>query len=438
VVAARGMAHDDRSVMSSEKGTRRRGWRQPVETGIWKSHRAGCPTSVDHKTGRRCSCPFTVSVPRGSRGASLATVAGSLEDARRVRGRGVADAGTVRATPARGAETLHEHATAWFETRAARLRPDTWLTYDRAYRKRVAPKLGAVPLEQLTRERCERWIVSLARDPKRRAAEHALETLSTMLTAAVEWGKLPANPLAGLRLPKAPPKPRKAAQVITPEQVEGLLEHAGSLRNRTMLRAICEGGLRVGEVIGLRWPQVDLDAGRLTIAETIHQQQGGARVTLTPKGGRTHRAAITPELAAELAAWRTESIVAGNDADGYVWPGQGGRPLARSSLRGVWHRAFKRAGLQRTTMRDDGTPKAVSVISPHGGRHTAASVALDRGVPVTVVSAQLGHADTVITGRTYAHMLSDERLDGFAQAQRADAGLRAGLRGTVEEPQTLS
>jgi integrase len=78
------------------------------------------------------------------------------------------------------------------------------------------------------------------------------------------------------------------------------------------------------------------------------------------------------------------------------------------------------------------------VIAPHGGRHTAASVALDRGVPVTVVSAQLGHADTVITGRTYAHMLSDERLDGFASAQRADAGVRAGVGETAKKPEALS
>jgi integrase len=105
-----------------------------------------------------------------------------------------------------------------------------------------------------------------------------VQVLSSLLGTAVEWGLLPYNPAMRLRLPKAPPKPKAAQQVLTPAQVERLIAHAGSLRNETLIRVAVQVGLRRGALIGLRWSDLRLGERRIELARSIWQGRGGRRV----------------------------------------------------------------------------------------------------------------------------------------------------------------
>jgi integrase len=410
----------------------RRGWSEPIEPGIRREHRTACESSRDRRPGRRCRCPFLIRVPgpggTGSSGGAR-TVHGSLSDARRIRAQAIAEGRTVRAVPV-AVETLHDFSISWFRARAPVLADATLFGYEHAYRRRIAPHLGGLRLDELTRERLEVWLATLleAEPERRRSIEQAVGALSTMLTAAVDWGRLPYNPALRLRLPKAPPREKPAERVLTPAERDRLVEAAGSrlrpdkaLRNRTLVRTAAEVGLRTGELLALRWPNVRLGERRVVVAENVRQRRGGERLVQTPKGGRAHRAAITPQLAAELSAWFQLSVVEGGaDAHGLVWPGPDGRALARTTWRRLLDRAVKRAGI---------APPAehVAATTPHRLRHTAASIALSQGVGLVEVSRQLGHADPNITGRVYAHLLSDSHLDAFAAAQdRSRAGGEAG------------
>jgi integrase len=97
-----------------------------------------------------------------------------------------------------------------------------------------------------------------------------------------------------------------------------------------------------------------------------------------------------------------------------------GRERARRDhLVRIVYRAQKRAGLT------DADKKAI--VSPHGLRHTAASTALEGGVPLLLVSRQLAHKDQLVTARHYSHLPGDEQLDAFADAQ-GDRSLREALR----------
>jgi threonine/homoserine/homoserine lactone efflux protein len=98
--------------------------------------------------------------------------------------------------------------------------------------------------------------------------------------------------------------------VLLADEVELLLAHAGTLRDRSILRTAVEAGLRRGELLGLRWSSVRLPERRLISERAVWQAPGGERVEQLPKGGREHRAAISADLAAELAAWYAESVVA--------------------------------------------------------------------------------------------------------------------------------
>jgi integrase len=384
---------------------RRRGWREYIEPGIYREHRVACSSTRDRRPGRRCECPYTITATGASGRTIQRAVAGTLMDARRERVRLRADAGTIRAVAERGAETLHSFAAAYLRAKSATLRPATISAYDRAYRTRVAPALGAYRLDELTRERLEAWLADLLRnDPHRRSIEHAVETLRAMLATAVEWNRIPANPAMRLRLPPKDPGPQAAERVLTPAELERLYAHAGTLRTETMLRAAAEAGLRRGEIIGLRWRDVLPDARRIVVSENVWQTRAGERLVQTPKSGRGRRVAITATLAKQLRTLRSQN---GGDPSDYVWPGKDGGPMAKDSPGNLLERVQRRAGLVK-----DEKP----FVSFHGLRHTAASVGLAHGVPLIAVSQQLGHARVDITAKVYAHLLDDSQLDAFASA----------------------
>lgn len=413
----------------------RRGWRERIERGIYRGHRAACPSSVDRRPGRRCACPLQV-VLVADAGTRWVTLEGAgVPDARRARARAAADAGTVRATPSVNDETLHTFAVSWFRARAVTLRPATLEIHQRCYTKRIAPTLGGFRLEELTRERLEAWLGELVRhDSALRAIEQSIATLRAMLSTAVEWDRLAVNPALRLRMPKSADTDAAAVErVLSPTQVERMLAHVGvskgkpapNLRGETLLRCAVEAGLRRGEIIGLRWGDVDFESRRLILRQSVWQGRAGERVEQTPKSGQARRVAISADLAARLEAYFREQVLErGAPAGGFVWPGRSGRALGRDSPGQYLARVLIRAGLATPAATPDDDP--VPFVSFHGLRHTAAAIAFSKDVPLLTISRQLGHASPAITARVYAH-LQDSQLDEFADAM-GGSNLRADLR----------
>lgn len=405
----------------------RRGWRERLEPGIYRSHRVSCDSSADHREGRRCGCPLQVVLATGARRSAWTTVDG-LPEARRARARAVADVGkgttTVATLPA---VALDVFAAEWFASRETMLRPATLAVHRNAFDQRIAPALGSVKLDALTRERVEAWLSELVRrDSHRRAVEQSTETLRAMLSTAVAWDRISVNQALRLRLPKmattvvTPPVER----VLQPDAIVRMLDAAGSLRNETLLRTAVEVGLRKGELIGLHWSDVDLEARRIRVAHSVWQGKAGARVTHSPKSGHSRRVAISEKLAQQLAGLYQEAVIdQGADASGLVWPGRHGKPMGRGTPSQLLARVLKRAKLES------------DAVTMHGLRHTAAARAFARGVPLLTISCQLGHASPAVTARVYAHLASDGQLDACADAMAAPA-LRDALRERDPAPET--
>jgi integrase len=338
--------------MASNDGARR-GWRERLEPGIYRSHRLSCDSSADHREGRRCGCPLQVVLATGARRSAWTTVDG-LPEARRARACAVAD-------------------------------------------------VGSNPIG---------LIVAL---PVTLGAFAAEETLRTILRTAVAYGKIPTNAADGLRFPKRSAIDVESVRRVLNEQgVRLMLDAAGSLRNETMLRAAVETGMRKGEIIALRWSDVDLEARRIRVARSAYQDAAG-RIEHAPKSGRARMIAIGDRLASDLARLYEANVIgSGDNAAGYVWPGLAGNAMGRSTPSQLLARVLRRAGLERAC-------------SFHGLRHTAASRAFAAGVPLIVISRQLGHASSVVTAKVYAHLLEESQLDAFAAAM-APAPLRDALR----------
>lgn len=412
------------------------GWRERAARGIYRRHALSCPASENRVPGRRCACPFQIQVPAAPPARSrTVTVQGTLAEARAERHR-LLGAGRPEPAPDRDPDlgTLDEVAGRYLKVRSATLAPNTIATTERHYLARVSPRLGHRSLEQIDRRRVEGWLSDLvAAGASRSMVIGSVAALRTILSAAVEWGLIERNPAMGLRLP-APETHNAAAveRVLTPAQLARLIgEGCPTVRSRSMISLAAETGLRRGEVIGLRWGDVDLGTGWLRVRRSVSQtpdgKGGSVKVERTTKGRKARRVKLSASLAATLGEWFAESVVSGGaDAVGRVWPGRGGEPLDAGSPGQLLARALERAGLVE--------PGEAPPVTFHGLRHTCASILLGAGVPLIVVSRHLGHANPNITATVYAHLLSDAQLaDAGEVVRRATEGMQDGMQKAVDE-----
>jgi len=306
--------------------------------------------------------------------------------------------------------TVRDLAAAYLRANARVLAPSTVHFYEEAYRNGVDPMLGGVQLGELTRSRVVAWLAEIASSH----SDHWVWRAHTALRAVCKFGVtsrlIEENPASGLRLPKSgadDSSRRGAHRVVTMQQLHRLIAACPDIRTEAMIRVSAEAGLRAGEMIGLRWSDVDLQARRATIARSVWQAPGRRGEPPTyhvkkPKNGRVAIVALSAGLAGRLAdLFAVEVIEKGGAADGYVFPGQDGRPMDKYAPGRILGRTCRLAGLVDV----DGKP----LISWHGLRHTCASLMFAAGVPLPDVSAQLRHSNPAITAKVYSHSLGEDR-----------------------------
>jgi len=193
-------------------------------------------------------------------------------------------------------------------------------------------------------------------------------------------GLLAANPATGVRAPKAP---RKLPNVLDPDEMTQLVEvpadDALGKRDRALLELMYSSGLRLSETCGLRWRELDLDAGMVRVTGK------GAKVRIVPVG----RHAV-----AALRAWREASQPAGADAhadaERPVFPGRGGAPIGPRAVQLRLRQLAMQQGIFKR-------------VHPHLLRHSFASHVLESSGDLRGVQELLGHAD-IATTQIYTHL----------------------------------
>ncbi|MFL5333632.1 MAG: tyrosine-type recombinase/integrase, partial [Geminicoccaceae bacterium] len=195
-----------------------------------------------------------------------------------------------------------------------------------------------------------------------------LSAIKSLLSFGQRTGFLPVNVGAAVRLPKA--KQTLSERILDIEAVLQLLALERNPRNKTLLRLLYLGGLRISEICSL--------CGR-----DLAARDDAGQVTLFGKGGKTRAVLLKASIWQELVALRPE------DPDAPIFRSRQGGALDPSQVHRIVKQATKRAGLPET-------------VSAHWLRHAHVSHALDRGAPVHLVQATVGHASLTTTSR-YAH-----------------------------------
>ncbi len=255
-------------------------------------------------------------------------------------------------------------------------------------RHQIIPRIGHVPMRKLTAVHIEALEAELQGSgyvKGRKAGQgltaqtvlHVHRTLSQALAHAVKTGVLFKNPAEQVKPPRPP---RREIAILSKTEVATLLRAAGPLYLPVLVGVTT--GMRRGEILGLRWSDIDLKAARLTVNQSL-ERLGGKTVFKPPKTAGSRRTITLPALTVDaLSAHRTAQARIGA---GELVFSHGGIPWDPDSLTKAFDRLIRDVGVRRITF--------------HGLRHTHISHQLMDGVHVKVVSERAGHSSVSITCR---------------------------------------
>ena len=214
------------------------------------------------------------------------------------------------------------------------------------------------------------------------------QIISSALKLAVEQRLIAHNPADGCALPKVE---RKEMQTLPIEQLTSFLREAKDSGVFALYYIDLTTGLRRGELLGLKWSDIDLEKGDLRVQRQIGRIDG--KIIEMPL--KTKNAYRTLPLSADaISVLKIQKCKVGNSE--WVFPSPTGGPMSPDSVLHMLQRVLKRAGLPR--------------IRFHDLRHTFATMALQNGVDVKTVSSMLGHYSAGFTLDTYAHVTTDAQL----------------------------
>lgn len=263
---------------------------------------------------------------------------------------------------------------------------------------RIVPAIGHIRLAKLGVPHCQALANDLGRKYSVGTARNTLTTLRTALDWAVGADLLAKNPAKYASLGRAPAT--RVDDTLQPAEVDAVLAAAAGTDMEALAVLALRYGLRLGELLALRWDDVDLDGGELSVRKS--KTQAGERSL-----------PLLPEVASVLRAHRARAARIGGQ--GYVFPNRHGGQTEPGAVRAAWNGLLAQAGVEHRC-RSCGTEArcSASVRRFHASRHTAATSLLAAGVPLEVVSAILGHSAIAITANTYARVRADAKRSGLS------------------------
>jgi integrase len=310
-----------------------------------------------------------------------------------------------------GKMTVGEYLDRWLaDSVKDTVRQRTYERYEQITRVHLMPAFGRNKLKSLTPAHIRSlYRVKLDSGLAPGTVQHIHRTLSKALKQAVMDGLIPRNAAASVK----PPQPRREEiRPLDRDQVRTFLTAVSDDRLEALYIVAVTAGLRAGEILGLKWEDVDLEAGKLEVRRTLSEARSG-RIFEPPKSGKGRSIRLTKMAAEALRTHRKhqleEKLKLGSlwQENGLVFPSQVGTPIGGRNLIRHFKIRLKRAGLSST-------------FRFHDLRHTCATLLLKQGVHVKFVQELLGHGDVSLTLNVYSHVLPDM---GDAAAEAMDAAL---------------
>jgi integrase len=268
--------------------------------------------------------------------------------------------------------------------------------YTTLLQKHLLPRFGQQQLSEINKVEIQRFVLGkLEQGLAWETVSHLRHLMSKILGTAVEWELLAMNPARGVKMPERTLK--RPRSFLTLDEFRRLTSQlVGPSR---LIVALAGGvGLRIGEILALRWRMIDFDCETVRVEETCYKGHLG-----TPKTRASRRELPLPaSIVQDLAIHRSQCVDASPGA--LVFGTRNGTPLSADNMRKRELRpACARAGIKP--------------IDWHTLRHTHATLLHDQGTPLKIAQAQLGHSHVSTTSDVYTHAVGDgqrEAIDRLA------------------------
>ena len=332
--------------------------------------------------------------------------------------------------------TLKDFMTAWLDNVVAlSVKPTTMQTYQSHLKNHILPHLGVLKVQDLTPATLNDWAIKLLREG---LARNTLSVIHAIIYVALKYAVYPAqlissNPAAYIEIPKNAPRNVVKRTIITPKQFKLLLEkYPFSTPLYIPLLLLYHTGMRLGEVLGLLWQDIDFAGKRINLRQQVQYISRRGLFFTTLKTETSNRYIIVDDfLLGELKRWQNRQaenekhfgdnyVCIYRESDGHIirqsraLPAPDGEKVSlvcvRSDGRLILHNVIVVA------LRKEG-------LNAHSFRHTHATQLIENGAIPRGVAGRLGHANAVITQNLYTHntfKLQEETAEIFDKSRRLE------------------
>ena len=306
--------------------------------------------------------------------------------------------------------TTNELMTAWLDRcERERVKPRTYSRYKGLIVQHILPELGDTPIDDLGRRQISEFLTAHQADGNLRGEALSATSTNLMLTVlnaaftyACDMELLPANPCDRIRRVPGPPS---QVEAFTREEQRRLEEAIAVSEDRRLfgIRLCLYTGLRIGELLGLEWQDVDMEKGILHIQKTVYREknaEGEWQLFVDrPKTAASERMVPLPGyLAEDLRIYRRGA------RSGFVIENKKAERMSIRSYQYLFERLTEKAGVRKLNF--------------HALRHTFATRALECGMDIKTLSELMGHKNATITLNRYAHSMMDTKIAAMNKLEK--------------------
>lgn len=315
-------------------------------------------------------------------------------------------------------------ASEWFQRHCEKnLAPKTQRSYQTHLEKRILPAFGHMDLTQIRPLHVMQFIDDLEKGRARfdgktktlsgQSILYCFRVLSSMLQDAMQWQLIPSNPCQRVKPPKAE---RKKASILEEENITLLIQALQNepIKFRTIILLAIDSGLRLGELLGLQWDNIDFEKGMLSVTKSVQCLKGKGVFLKDPKTASSVRSlAISASVLTQLKqyrCWQSQKKLQLGDQwhdENWLFTKWNGELMYPTTPSQWFSRFLKRHNL--------------GTMPFHSLRHLSATLLISLGVPLKNVSSRLGHTDIRTTDMYYSHALESvdkqaaDKMNGFLQ-----------------------